>query len=85
MPGMGAVRGVPATSPAGAGAGAAAALGAAAAGLAQGGWRAKRLRLAEDQVRHLGRVTAKYITYLAGRPPKMLQYLDKQRLTANRG
>jgi len=58
---------------------------AAAASLAEGGRRAERLRLADDQVRRLGRVLAKYVTYLAGRPPKMLQYLDTYGVTADRG
>jgi DNA repair protein RecO (recombination protein O) len=37
--------------------------------------RADRLRLPRAQVEPLGRALGRYVTYLVGRPPKMLQYL----------
>ena len=48
---------------------------AAARLLASAARRAERLRLSDQQVEPLGRALARYMTYLAGRPPKMLKYL----------
>ena len=48
---------------------------AAARILAVGGRRAERLHLADNQTTPLGRAVGRYITYVVGRPPKMLKYL----------
>jgi len=48
---------------------------AAARLLATGARRAERLHLADNQTGPLGRALGRYITYVVGRPPKMLKYI----------
>ena len=49
---------------------------AAARLLATGARRAERLRLTDNQTKPLGLALGRYITYVAGRPPKMLKYVS---------